>query len=185
MYGYIYKTTNLENSKLYIGQHRGEFNPNYFGSGTYLRSAFNKYGKDKFRLEIIIHAEDKNALDELEKQYIKEYREKFGKDKLYNLADGGSGNALSGELNPFFGRHHSKETVERIRKAKTGHSVTREWVEKMKQINTGRKHTQEEKDKIRQSKIGKKRKPFSKEHRDNMRKAHLKNKRNNKRLHPA
>jgi hypothetical protein len=32
-YGYIYKTTNLLNNRIYIGKHKGEYNPNYFGSG--------------------------------------------------------------------------------------------------------------------------------------------------------
>ena len=27
MYGYIYKTTNLINKKIYIGQRKGKFNP--------------------------------------------------------------------------------------------------------------------------------------------------------------
>ena len=42
--GYIYKTTNLINQKIYIGQKRGRFNPGYFGSGVYITKAINKYG---------------------------------------------------------------------------------------------------------------------------------------------
>ena len=36
MYGYIYKTTNLVNGKIYVGQHKGEFTEDYIGSGTSL-----------------------------------------------------------------------------------------------------------------------------------------------------
>ena len=91
MYGYIYKTMNLANNRLYIGQKKGGFDPNYFGSGIYIKRALNKYGKDKFKLEVIIYTEDKQKLDELEKKYIAEYREKFGKNKMYNITDGGEG----------------------------------------------------------------------------------------------
>ena len=46
MFGYIYKTTNLINNKIYIGQHKSEkFEPNkYIGSGVVLLKAINKYG---------------------------------------------------------------------------------------------------------------------------------------------
>ena len=43
MYGYIYKTTNLVNGKIYIGQHKSNtFDTNYYGSGTILNKAIQK-----------------------------------------------------------------------------------------------------------------------------------------------
>lgn len=43
MYGYIYKTTNLINNKIYIGQHKHEkFDIKYFGSGYALVNAIKK-----------------------------------------------------------------------------------------------------------------------------------------------
>ena len=39
MYGYIYKTTNLLNGRIYIGKRKGDFDNNYFGSGRYLLNA--------------------------------------------------------------------------------------------------------------------------------------------------
>ena len=39
----IYKTTNLVNGKIYIGQDSNN-NPNYYGSGTLLHKAIKKYG---------------------------------------------------------------------------------------------------------------------------------------------
>ena len=40
MFGYIYKTTNLLNNKIYIGQHKSElFDTKYFGSGKILKNA--------------------------------------------------------------------------------------------------------------------------------------------------
>lgn len=46
MYGYIYKTTNLLNGKIYVGQHKAEkFEPDkYLGSGTIFLEALQKYG---------------------------------------------------------------------------------------------------------------------------------------------
>lgn len=91
LYMYIYKTTNLLNNKTYIGKTKHQYDPNYYGSGIHIKRAINKYGKENFKLEIIVYAKDKCKLDELERKYIKEYREKFGKNSLYNITDGGDG----------------------------------------------------------------------------------------------
>ena len=50
MYGYIYKTTNLVNGKIYIGQHKAEkFEHNaYKGSGSYFLEAYKTFGKQNF-----------------------------------------------------------------------------------------------------------------------------------------
>jgi len=43
MYGYIYKTTNLINNWIYIGQKKKiKFDHNYYGSGIHLKNAINK-----------------------------------------------------------------------------------------------------------------------------------------------
>ena len=39
MYGYFYKTTNLINWMIYIGQKKGIFTAAYLGSGVYLKRA--------------------------------------------------------------------------------------------------------------------------------------------------
>jgi hypothetical protein len=50
MYGYIYKTTNIVNGKIYIGQHLHDcWDFNYKGSGKMLQKAFKKYGEDNLR----------------------------------------------------------------------------------------------------------------------------------------
>lgn len=91
IFGYIYKTTNLLNNRVYIGKKKGKFVPNYYGSGIYLKRAINKYGKDGFQLSVLIYAENRNKLNELERHYISEYRKRFGKENLYNISDGGDG----------------------------------------------------------------------------------------------
>lgn len=43
MYGYIYKTTNLINGKIYIGQHKSEeYDSSYYGSGKKILRALKK-----------------------------------------------------------------------------------------------------------------------------------------------
>ena len=48
----IYKTTNLINNKIYIGQDSRN-NPYYYGSGTIITLAIKKYGKNNFKKEIL------------------------------------------------------------------------------------------------------------------------------------
>ena len=48
-YSFIYKTTNLINGKIYIGQHTTDnINDRYLGSGVYFLRAVKKYGKKNF-----------------------------------------------------------------------------------------------------------------------------------------
>lgn len=44
----IYKTTNLINGKIYIGQDSKD-RPNYYGSGKLIHRAIKKYGKENFK----------------------------------------------------------------------------------------------------------------------------------------
>lgn len=46
---YVYLTTNLVNNKKYIGQHYGEVTDSYIGSGSILKKAIEKYGKNNFK----------------------------------------------------------------------------------------------------------------------------------------
>ena len=89
MYGYIYKTTNLINSRSYVGQKKAQsFCSTYYGSGTLLETALQKYGKDNFQIEILCWANTKEELDCLEIEYIKKYS---SEEKLYNITEGGTG----------------------------------------------------------------------------------------------
>ena len=95
MYGYIYKTTNLINGKIYIGQHKAQtFDPYYFGSGYILKEAFKKYKPKRinFKCEVLEWCE-KNTISEREKYWISFYDTKnpaIG----YNISDGGQGRYL-------------------------------------------------------------------------------------------
>ena len=89
MYGYIYKTTNLKNGKIYIGQHKGTcFDCNYYGSGTWFKKVFLANGKENFKCELI---EACTSLEELNMRevYWIEYYQSRNPDVGYNLAKGG------------------------------------------------------------------------------------------------
>ena len=91
MYGYIYETRNLLNDRIYIGQHKSEqYDSTYYGSGKVLNLAIKKYGIENFSNRLLIPANSKQELDELEIKTIEEYATKYGQ-KLYNLAKGGNG----------------------------------------------------------------------------------------------
>lgn len=89
MFGYIYKTTNLCNNKIYIGQHKGQiFDPYYYGSGTLFQRAFKKEGKENFKCEILEECETAKILNEREIYWI-EYYQSRNPEIGYNLAKGG------------------------------------------------------------------------------------------------
>lgn len=74
MWGYIYKTTNLINKKIYIGQHaRAKFTKKYKGSGTLIQAAMLKYGRENFIVELIERCSSQEQLDEREQYWIKKF----------------------------------------------------------------------------------------------------------------
>lgn len=74
MYGYIYKITCLINNRSYIGQHKSSvFDEKYWGSGTYIKKAINKYGLENFSREIIEWVSSKEEATFRESHFIVEY----------------------------------------------------------------------------------------------------------------
>lgn len=94
MFGYIYKTTNKINNKIYIGQHKASFfEPDvYLGSGTLFRRALKKYGEDSFICELICECFSQQDMDEKEIKFIKEFNS-TDSSIGYNITDGGRGGA--------------------------------------------------------------------------------------------
>ena len=88
-YYYIYLITNKINGKQYIGQHYGELEDGYFGSGVLITKAIEKYGKENFSKEIIYIGDSRAELDFAEKDIIKECNA-VEDENFYNLAEGGT-----------------------------------------------------------------------------------------------
>ena len=83
----IYKTTNLVNGKIYVGQDLNN-NPDYIGSGAVLRKAIKKYGIDNFKKDILEFCSSKEELDDREIYWIKELNAVING---YNITNGGTG----------------------------------------------------------------------------------------------
>ena len=72
-FGFIYETTNLVNSKKYIGTcifKRQNDWKTYLGSGKYLKRAIKKYGVKRFKREILFLVLDEEELNQLEEEVI-------------------------------------------------------------------------------------------------------------------
>jgi len=88
---YIYKTTNILNGKIYIGQSKfePEENPAYLGSGYILQKAINCYGKNNFRKEILEKCKDEIQLCERERFWISTLHAN-DREIGYNISEGGT-----------------------------------------------------------------------------------------------
>jgi hypothetical protein len=94
----VYKITNKIDGKFYIGVHKTN-NPNdsYMGSGTYIKNAIKKHGKENFTKQILFVTEDKDEAYKKEAEMTVD----FLRTDSYNLRQGGVGgftreNALKG-----------------------------------------------------------------------------------------
>lgn len=135
----IYRIRNKKTGKCYHGQtvqevqrywktaHINLLRKNeHFNS--YLQRAWNKYGESAFIFEVVKEANSIEKLNELETQYVSTSLTPLG----YNLRLGGGNSLLhettkqkigsikkeqcKGSNNPFYGKHHTTETKEHLRK---------------------------------------------------------------------
>lgn len=91
MFGYIYLTTNLLNKKRYIGKHQSKTLKNgYLGSGTLLRQAIKKHGRENFQKEVLHIAYSREELLLKEIATILEHDAVYDAS-YYNIANGGDG----------------------------------------------------------------------------------------------
>jgi group I intron endonuclease len=157
---YIYLTTNLLNAKDYIGQRKipdGEEpeTDKYLGSGSLLMEDIKKYGRKNFRKEILVFGNfTQQEIDELERKYIKEYREK-GKAK-YNISNGGHCSPYE-----FMSEEQKEEFCKKLSIAHIGQKHTKKQDEEISKKFSGcgnpfygKKHTDETRKKMRDNHKG-------------------------------
>lgn len=97
MQGIIYKTTNLVNGRIYIGQHwcdTDEFD-GYLGSGVSLTNAIKRYGRNNFKRETLRVCDTQLQLDAWEMLYIKKF-DSANKKIGYNILPGSANKFGSG-----------------------------------------------------------------------------------------
>jgi hypothetical protein len=89
-YHYIYKTTNLKNSKFYVGMHSTDnLNDGYLGSGTRLKRSIRRNGIQNFKIEFLEFFDNRTDLANREKELV---NEELLKDHMcMNLKPGGTG----------------------------------------------------------------------------------------------
>lgn len=117
-YYFLYKTTNLVNSKYYIGLHSTDnLEDGYLGSGKLLKRAIEKYGRGSFTREILMFYESFEEAVAAEEDYVKATLLKD--DLCYNLKLGGTGIRIPGYK-------HSKEIRQKISKELKGKTNSEE-----------------------------------------------------------
>jgi group I intron endonuclease len=115
----IYKTTNLIDGKIYIGQDKNN-NPSYYGSGLKLIKAIKKYGRENFKKDILEECVDENHLNEREVYWIKYYNS-TDRESGYNISEGskegdrkiGHEIAKNGIYNYWVSKYGEEEAIER------------------------------------------------------------------------
>lgn len=122
----IYKSTNLINNKVYIGQTIHKLNyrkarhirDSRKETKNYFHNAINKYGSENFKWEIICECETLEELNEKEILYIQKYNsteKKYG----YNIAYGGHDRKnLIGPGNGMYNKKHSAESKRKMSETK-------------------------------------------------------------------
>ena len=147
----IYKTTNLVNGKQYIGKSVRN-RPSYLGSGSVLKKAIRKYGKENFVKEIIEECSSTEELKEREEYWLNHY-DSARNPMFYNTHNHSYGSGI-GELGTFYGRHHSEVTKNKLRQILSGRKFSDETRQKMSQSKKGKSFSDSHREKISESKIG-------------------------------
>jgi hypothetical protein len=122
---------NKVNGKEYVGFHKindiddlrcersdngSIFEDGYLGSGKLMKRALEKYGPMNMWQELILITESKDEAEKLEREIVcKEWVEC---EDNYNLSIGGNVTVLFSDKNGFYGKKHTKETIDKIQKAR-------------------------------------------------------------------
>ena len=162
----IYLITNIENKKQYVGITKFSLEERFsqhIKRGFLLTEAIQKYGQQKFFIELVEEVESAERAYELEQYYIKQYDTKVPNG--YNLTDGGDG-IFGWEASEEY-RQECSERVKQLHKEKKvgmyGKNHSEETKKKMSEVSKGkpkpwligRKFSEETKERIRQLNLGK------------------------------
>lgn len=137
----VYKITNTINGKIYIGscsyrrgiEHRWTAKYN-----RYLERSFKKYGRDKFKFEILQECKPEHCVA-YEQVYLDYYKPWIETGKGYNIS------RLAGSTK---GNEFTQEHRQKLSKAAKGRIISEQQRKKMSIANTGKKRTEEQKKKI-------------------------------------
>ena len=121
---YIYQITNNINGKFYRGIHTtNNIDDGYMGSGSNMKYALKKYGKDAFTKTILCYAESR--ADALELESLAVTQEDVDNPKCYNLVPGGCvPPVLKGKDNHNYGKPLPSEVRKKISETKIGTVAT-------------------------------------------------------------
>lgn len=134
----VYEIVNLINNHKYIGsslnglewrkkKHLNELRRNNHHN-RHLQSAYNLYGENVFRFNVIEEIEDKSILAKKEQEWIDKSKPEYN---------------VMRDIKSHIGIKRSKETCEKISKSLTGKPLSKEHIEKMRKSLTGKKQSKE------------------------------------------
>lgn len=144
----VYLIENLINNKKYVGMDTKN-NPLYLGSGTLIKRALKKYGRENFKKHILEYCPSIEILEQRETWWINNFDALKRKD-FYNLEDNRKrgvnpfANKTEEELKEIGNKIRSKERNEKIGKANSK-PKPKGFGEKIRKRNLGTKRSEESK----------------------------------------
>jgi group I intron endonuclease len=159
---YIGQTVDLESRiKHHLSALRGSRHKN-----THLQRAFNLYGPNAFRFEVIKFCDDvKSIMSAMEQAALDFHRSEFGDDRIYNLrldcVDSRLGmktpkSTREKQSRAHLGRRHSEVTKNKISRIKREWKPPLDHVERLRTLRLGMKNSPEAIARTAAAKIGKK-----------------------------
>ena len=149
----IYLIKNILNNKVYVGSalnitkrwlgHKAELKEGKHHS-CLLQRAWDKYGEQSFKFEILEEVSNPQHLLAYEQVYL-DYYKSYEVDRGYNICK------IAGSP---LGIKHSEETKQKMSEAKKNQSE--ETKKKISEAHTGKKLSEDTKNKIREANVGKK-----------------------------
>lgn len=158
----LYKITNRQNGKCYIGitskPLRQRLTKHWYAAkyhknpGSPLQAALRKYGLASFTIEEIARADSWDDLCRMEIEAIAQHGTMAPNG--YNVTEGGEGTLGVSQPGYWLGKKRSPETVAKVRAGNLGKRMTPEQRARIREAIRGRKLSEEHKARIRAAKMG-------------------------------